>query len=188
MRKLIIITLLLAAVAFAQTEIDWWVFDGGGGMRSPVAGDTVWASIGQPIIGCGVEASNDLCAGYLCLFEGTCVKIEEDPEVNHPGEDDGDIKRPFVFGINSIAPNPFNPTCAIEFEVESDATGATGAPVTFEFFDILGRKVDTPIRGEAMTPGRYELTWGGTDLPSGTYFARLSSGDKSTVRQIVYLK
>ncbi len=181
MRKLIILTLLLAAVAFAQTEINWWVFDGGGGMRSPASGDTVWASIGQPIIGCRVESSTELCAGYLCLFEGSCVKIEEKPDENHPGEDGDDVKRPFVFGINSTAPNPFNPTCRIEFEVESDT------PVTFEFYDILGRIVDTPIRGESMTPGRYELTWGG-DLPSGTYFARLSSGDKSTVKQIVYLK
>ena len=177
MRKLIILTLLFAAVAFAQTEINWWVFDGGGGMRSPGVGDTVWASVGQPIIGCGIATTTSMCAGYLCLFEGSCVKIDEDP-----GEDGDETKRPFVFGINSTMPNPFNPTCAIEFDIESDA------PVTFEFFDILGRTVDTPIRGETMTPGRYKLTWGGTDLPSGTYFARLSSGNKSTVKQIVYLK
>jgi hypothetical protein len=180
MRKLIIITLLFAAVAFAQTEINWWVFDGGGGMRVPGTGDTVWASIGQPMIGCVVEATTNLCAGYLCLFEGTCVKIDEDPYEN-PGEGGGDVKRPFVFGINSTSPNPFNPTCVIEFEVESNA------PVTFEFFDILGRTFDTPIRGESMTPGRYELTWGG-DLPTGTYFARLTAGDRTEIRRIVYLK
>ena len=176
MRKLIILTLLLAAVAFAQTEINWWVFDGGGGMRSPTSGDTLWASIGQPIIGCGIEATTGVCAGYLYVFEGSCVKIDE-----NPGEDGDETKRPFVFGINLTSPNPFNPTCKIEFEVES------GAPVTFEFFDILGRTVDTPIRNEAMTPGRYELTWGG-DLPSGTYFARLSSGVKSVTKRVVYLK
>ena len=179
MSKIIIVVLFIAfaITAFAQTEINWWVVDNGGGMRVPSSGDTVWASVGQPAIGCGIATTTGLCAGYLYVFEGSCVKIDEDP-----GENGDGTKRPYVFGINSTMPNPFNPTCAIEFEVESDA------PVTFEFFDILGRTVDTPIRNEAMTPGRYELTWGGTDLPSGTYFVRLSSGAKSTVKQIVYLK
>jgi hypothetical protein len=179
MRKIIILALLAIAVAiFAQTTINWWVVDEGGGMRSPTAGDTLWASIGQGIVsgGCVTGCPVVICAGYLYLFEGTCVKIDEEP-----GEDGKPNSRPYVFGINSTSPNPFNPTCAIEFEVESDA------PVNFEFFDILGKVVDTPIRGERMTPGRYRLTWGG-DLPSGTYFARLSSGEKSVTKRLVYLK
>ena len=176
MRKLIILTLLLAAVAFAHTEVNWWVFDGGGGMRDCGSGDTVYASIGQPIIGCGIAAPVSMCAGYLCVFEGSCVKIDE-----NPGEDGKPTDRPYVFGINSISPNPFNPTTSIEFEIEDNNE------VTFEFYDILGNVVDAPIKGEAMEPGRYELTWGG-DLPSGNYFARLSSGGKSMVKQIVYLK
>jgi len=176
MRKLIILALLIAAVAFAQADIDWWVFDNGGGMRDYGSGDTLYASIGQPIIGCRVESHTSICAGYLCIFEGTCTKIDE-----NPGEDNKPTERPYVFGINSISPNPFNPTTSIEFEIEDNNE------VTFEFYDILGKVVDSPIKGEAMEPGRYKLTWGG-DLPSGNYFARLSSGEKSMVKQIVYLK
>jgi len=176
MRKIVILALLVAVCAFAQTEVNWWVFDGGGGMRDCGSGDTVYASIGQSVIGCRVESHTSICAGYLCVFEGTCTKIDE-----NPGEDGKPTERPFVFGINSISPNPFNPTTSIEFEIEAEGE------VNFEFFDILGKVVDAPIRGEAMEPGRYKLTWGG-DLPSGNYFARLSSGGKSTVKQIVYLK
>lgn len=178
MKKILILALLVAACAFAQTEVNWWVFDGGGGMREPDLGDTLYASIGQPVIGCRVEGTTSLCAGYLCLFEGSCVKIDENPEDEENGKQPD---KPFVFGINSVSPNPFNPTCAIEFEVEDNE------PVTFEFYNMMGNRIDAPIDNEQMEPGRYKLTWGG-DLPSGNYFARLSSGGKSTVKQIVYLK
>jgi len=176
MRNLILLALLVAVCAFAQTEVNWWVFDGGGAMRSPSAGDTLYASIGQPVIGCRVESHTSICAGYLCVFEGTCTKIDE-----NPGEDGKPTEKPYVFGINSITPNPFNPTTSIEFEIEDNKE------VTFEFFDVLGRVVDTPIRGEIMEPGRYKLTWGG-DLPSGNYFARLSTPQKQQVKKLLYLK
>jgi len=178
MHKIIIITSLLAIAitAFAQTEIDWWVFDGGGGMRSPAVGDSVWVSIGQNAIGLSSSVPANLGAGYLFVLDGSVVKIPEEP-----GENGKETKLPYVFGINSASPNPFNPTCAIEFEVENNE------PVTFEFYNMMGNRIDTPIDNERMAPGRYKLTWGG-DLPSGNYFARLSSNGKSVTKRIVYLK
>jgi len=178
MRKLILLTLLIAAVSFAQADIDWWVFDNGGGMRSPSAGDTLWASIGQGIIGCGYNVGSSLCAGYLCIFEGTCTKIDEQP----PADDEKQAARPFTFGIKSVNPNPFNPSCDIEFELEQEGR------VKFEFYDILGNLVAAPLRNQIMGEGRYRLTWNGGELPSGTYFARLSSSGKSEVKSLIYLK
>ncbi len=178
MRKYIILLIFAAAIAFSQTEVNWWVFDGGGGMRSPASGDTLYASIGQGAIGFSNGGTAEVSAGYLYGVNGL-VKIDENDE---DLDDSGDeTKRPYVFGINSISPNPFNPTCKIEFEVED------GAPVTFEFYDMLGRVVDSPIRGEVMAPGKYQLTWGG-DLPSGTYFARLTSNNRAITKRVVYLK
>jgi len=177
MKKVLVLTLILTALVFAQ-EVNWWVFDGGGGMREPDLGDTLYASIGQPVIGCRIEGSMSICAGYLCLFEGACVKIDEEPEDQEDGKQPD---KPYAFGINSVSPNPFNPTTKIEFEIETEKE------VTFEIYDVLGKKVDTPIKAEIMTPGRYELTWGG-NLPSGTYFARLESGSKSEITRMVYLK
>ena len=178
MRKFFIIALLVAACAFAQTEIDWWVFDGGGGVRQISAGDTLWASISQPLIGLRDAAPTQLSAGYLYGVAELLFIEEVKPERDEDGKP---IYRPFEFGIKSISPNPFNSACQIEFEVEDDS------PVTFEFFDILGRLADTPIAGERMAPGKYVMSWGG-DLPTGTYFARLSSGGRSVVQRVVYLK
>jgi len=178
MHKIIIITSLLAIAitAFAQTEIDWWVFDGGGGMRSPAVGDSVWVSIGQNAIGLSSSVPANLGAGYLFVLDGSVVKIPEEP-----GEDGKETKLPYVFGINSASPNPFNPTCNLEFEIDTEGI------VTFEFFDILGRCVDKPVDGKMMSPGRYKILWG-NDFSSGTYFARLSSPGKSVTKRIVYLK
>lgn len=178
MKKIIIIALLVTACAFAQAEIDWWVFDGGGGVRQISAGDTLWASISQPLIGFANGGAAQVSAGYLYGVT-SLVGIEE---VKPEQEEDGKpVERPYVFGINSVSPNPFNPTCAIEIEIEH------GEPVTFEVYDMLGRLVERPIENQIMTPGRYKLTWGG-DLPSGTYFARLSSGGDSAIKRLVYLK
>ena len=177
MRRIIIVTLILAAIALAQTEIPWWVFDKGGGVATSGATE-LHASIGQTAIGLSASGVVQLSAGYL-YGVAELLSIEEvKPERDEDGKP---IYRPFEFGIKSISPNPFNSACQIEFEVEDDS------PVTFEFFDILGRLADTPIAGERMAPGKYVMSWGG-DLPTGTYFARLSSGGRSVVQRVVYLK
>jgi hypothetical protein len=178
MRKYIILLILAVAVAFAQTEINWWVFDGGAGMRSPSAGDTLWVSIAQNAIGFANGGATQISAGYLYGITGL-VKIEEDEEDFDERGDE--TKRPYVFGINTIAPNPFNSACRIEFEIEKEGA------VLLQFFDILGRIADMPINGEIMPPGKYALTWGG-NIPTGTYFVRLSTGESSIVKRVVYLK
>lgn len=179
MRKYIILLILLAGLAFAQADVDWWVFDGGGGMRAPGAGDTVWASIGQAAIGCGCGVTYCNCAGYLCLFPGACVKIDED---DRDEDGDGKIDRPYTFGIDVVRPNPFNSACEIEFEIEQPTK------VSFEIYDLLGNLVDRPVDDVQMTEGRYRLTWQATGNPTGTYFARLSTPQKHEVTKLLYLK
>ena len=167
---LILILSLFATCAFAQAELNWWVFDHGGGMVSPSETDTLYASIGQTAIGPGCGGGMCLCAGYLYVFGKTCTEVLEVG------------KRPYNFGIKSAYPNPFNSTCAIEFEV------GTVEKVRFEIYDILGKCVDIPINGEYMQPGLYRVTWNGSKFPTGTYFARLTAGENSVTKKIVYLK
>jgi hypothetical protein len=155
--------------------MNWWVIDNGGGKQVFSGTDTIWASIGQTAIGPNSSGSTLLCAGYIITL-GSCVKIEE-----QPGEDGKPGNRPYVFGINSISPNPFNPTCAIEFEIEKSAL------VTVEFFDMLGKVINSPVQDKFMTPGKYKLSING-NIPSGTYFIRLTSEGNSVVKRVVCLK
>ena len=168
-----IIILVFSSAIYAQAdECNWNVFDNGGAMIDATGGDTLWASVSQTAIGPSCAASACVCAGYLYVFEGTCLEILETEKTP---------KKPYAFGINGISPNPFNPTCNIEFEVEDDAF------TEIAIFDITGRQIERPVQ-EQLQPGKYRLTWNGGTNPSGTYFARLSSGGKSVTKRVVYLK
>ncbi len=64
-------------------------------------------------------------------------------------------------------PNPFNGTSNIEFEIPAVSE------VSLAIFDLLGREVAVLVSGD-LQPGVYRRRWESSDLPSGTYFYRLS--------------
>jgi len=53
--------------------------------------------------------------------------------------------------------------------------------------DINGRLVKTLIR-EHLNPGKHQIQWDASHLPSGVFFAQLSGGGKIQVIKMVYLK
>ena len=81
-----------------------------------------------------------------------------------------------------VAPNPFNPSTTVSFELESPRRGA------LEVFDVNGRHVRTLLAGE-LAAGRQTVTWDGRDsegraVASGVYLVRLRAGDASTARKV----
>jgi predicted GH43/DUF377 family glycosyl hydrolase len=65
-------------------------------------------------------------------------------------------------------PNPFNPETVIEFGLTEPGT------VTLEVFNTLGQRVRTLVNAE-LGAGTHSARFDGTDLPSGTYFYRLTN-------------
>lgn len=70
-----------------------------------------------------------------------------------------------------LYPNPFNPSTTIAFELPQDGA------VDLAIYDVRGRMV-TRLMSAALTRGRHEITWDGTDgqgrrQSSGTYVCRL---------------
>jgi hypothetical protein len=61
-------------------------------------------------------------------------------------------------------PNPFNPTTVIRYDIPYQSN------VEIIIFDILGRKVKTLVSNEQKQPGRYEVIFNASNLPSGVYF------------------
>jgi hypothetical protein len=59
-------------------------------------------------------------------------------------------------------PNPFNPSTKIGFQV------ANSGLVSLKVYDILGREVKTLIK-EEMEPGKYEVSFDASGLPTGVY-------------------
>jgi hypothetical protein len=83
---------------------------------------------------------------------------------------------PTALRLYSAAPNPFNPTTTIRFDLPA------AGPVRLSVYDVAGRLVRVLVEGE-IPAGSHEAVWDGRDAsgrsaPSGGYLARLVAGGK----------
>jgi len=111
---------------------------------------------------------------------------------SHQGEisavDDPEPERdiPLAFGVFQNAPNPFNPSTVIRF----DLTGTT--PVTLKVFDVSGALVATLV-DDHLPAGHHQAVWHGRDdqgrsVSSGAYIYRIAAGNKIETRQMMLVK
>jgi len=93
---------------------------------------------------------------------------------------------PNDFGLSQNYPNPFNPSTTIQFQVPKVSD------VTIRIFDMLGQEVRT-LFNEQVQPGSYTVEWNGlnsagTKMSSGTYIYRMTSGEFTDVKEMIFLK
>jgi hypothetical protein len=79
-----------------------------------------------------------------------------------------------VFGLHGAAPNPFNPSTTIAFDLPA------AAPVSLTIYDASGRVVRKLLSGGPGLAGRNETVWNGRDdsgrqVSSGVYLYRLET-------------
>lgn len=89
--------------------------------------------------------------------------------------------KPENFSLLPNYPNPFNPETTIPFKVEKTRK------VKVEVYDVRGRRVKT-LTDQRYTAGQHALTFSAGDLPSGTYFVRLTSGSIVKTQKISLVK
>ncbi len=78
-------------------------------------------------------------------------------------------------------PNPFNPVTIIKYELPKDAR------VSLRVYDVLGKEVITLADGH-FTAGYHEVTLDASNLATGIYFYRLTSGAFTDVKKILVVK
>jgi flagellar hook assembly protein FlgD len=86
----------------------------------------------------------------------------------------------------AAAPNPFNPSTAIRFEL------GRAAHVKLQVFDISGALVRT-LLDRAMASGPHRVLWDGRDdrardVASGAYFYRIEAERASQARKLILLR
>ncbi|MEM6337349.1 MAG: T9SS type A sorting domain-containing protein, partial [Bacteroidota bacterium] len=81
----------------------------------------------------------------------------------------------------SNAPNPFNPTTTLRFELR------TSERVVLEVYNTQGQRVATLIDGERAA-GVHTARFDAADLPTGTYIARLTVGRLVESRRLSLVK
>jgi len=78
-------------------------------------------------------------------------------------------------------PNPFNPSTNIKYQVGNDGF------VTLEVFNSLGEVAATLI-SEFKQAGTYQISFNGSNLPSGVYIYILKSGNFIQSKKMILLK
>ncbi len=88
---------------------------------------------------------------------------------------------PTTFELLQNYPNPFNPSTTIEYSLPQDGY------VKLSVFNALGEEVAVLVNGE-NTRGHHKVVFDGTNLPSGVYLYRLSSGGNIKVGKMSLVK
>jgi hypothetical protein len=93
---------------------------------------------------------------------------------------------PTALRLGPGSPNPFNPATQLGYSLPYEGQ------VRFRVFDLTGRQVRVLV-DEVQPAGSYTVRWDGrdwrgTELPAGTYFARLEFGGRVESRKIVRLR
>ena len=85
------------------------------------------------------------------------------------------------FVLKQNYPNPFNPSTTIEYQLPNNGE------VNLKIYDILGREVAILVN-EIKKSGKYSIEWNASQMASGVYFYRLSSGTNNNVKKLLLLK
>jgi len=100
---------------------------------------------------------------------------------------DGSIN-PNEFVLFQNYPNPFNPSTTIKYSIPLVGTSRGVSPhVILKIFDILGREVVTLVNKE-QSAGNYEIQFDASELTSGSYFYRITSGEFSESKKMILLR
>ena len=94
---------------------------------------------------------------------------------------------PEAFALHPCAPNPFNPSTTIRYDVPKN-----GTQVSIAIFDVTGRRIRTLVDG-VQPAGTRTTTWDGRDdrgqgVASGVYFYRMLADQFMQTRKMVLLK
>jgi len=115
-----------------------------------------------------VDAGNDLY--YIVEYPLAGVGAD--------GAEPGRARRPV---LGPPAPNPFNPTVRVEYELPRSAD------VTLAVSDLLGRRVALLDAGRKAA-GRHAAVIAGDGWPSGLYFVTLEAAGSVETRKILLMK
>lgn len=88
---------------------------------------------------------------------------------------------PDKFNLSQNYPNPFNPVTKINFSIP--VSGLT----TLKVYDVLGNLIYSLVDGN-LNAGNYSYDFDASDLSSGVYYYRLTSGSFTDVKKLTVIK
>jgi len=107
------------------------------------------------------------------------IQAAELTNITSVGE--GISNTPEKYSLSQNYPNPFNPSTTIEYQIPEMVN------VNLVVYDILGRKVKTLVN-EIQNAGNYKVTFNAEGIASGIYFYKLTAGNFTNIKKVVYIK
>ena len=98
-----------------------------------------------------------------------------------PGLEPVKIALPSDLAISGVYPNPFNPTVTLRCQV------AQAGMVKLSVYDVSGRQVAVLYDG-FQPRGSWEVSWDGSRIAAGSYFAVLESNGQKAVQPLFLVK
>jgi hypothetical protein len=86
-----------------------------------------------------------------------------------------------VYSLRQNYPNPFNSITTISYSIKQDGL------VLLKVYDVLGKEVAILVNEEKQ-PGVYEVNFNASELSSGIYFYKITSGNFTGVRKMLLIK
>tara|TARA_B100000678_G_scaffold285977_1_gene289970 strand:- start:1042 stop:2685 length:1644 start_codon:yes stop_codon:yes gene_type:complete len=88
---------------------------------------------------------------------------------------------PKNISIESIFPNPFNPTTKIDFSLQTDNK------IKISVYDLNGREIST-LLNKKIPSGNHSIVWNAQNQPTGVYFIRMESEGFSDFKKVMLIK
>jgi carboxypeptidase T len=86
---------------------------------------------------------------------------------------------PRHFSLYRNYPNPFNPSTSLQFDIPIPSI------VSLAVFNIMGQEVQSLIKDQLYTSGRYHTNFNGSSYSSGLYFYRLTAQPTNSSSPII---
>ncbi len=181
-------TLRLTSLWFTEAAVGYVVGDSGTILKTTDAGAT-WDQKESPTQEyLSSLAFADQATGFAAGGHGTVLKTTGGGTVAVGREHSSHASS---VQLEQNYPNPFNPSTTIRIDIpptgDGQFDGAPSAEVRLVVLDLLGRTVSTLIDGR-RSPGSHDVTFDGSQLPSGTYLYRLTVGRAGQTKKMVLVK
>jgi len=88
---------------------------------------------------------------------------------------------PTEYALFQNYPNPFNPSTVIKYQIPVESF------TSIKVYDAIGKEVETLVN-EPKQAGIYTVEWNSSNQSSGIYFYKITSGNFTAVRKMLFIK
>ena len=160
-----------------KSDLTWYEYD----VTTKEFGDSLtWVNGEDAEFPRGIDFSPDGTIAYVGTFSTGTPRIQK---VVNGGVGVKELKTgiPSEYNLSQNYPNPFNPTTVINFSIPQSGL------VTVKVYNTLGQEV-AELVNSVKAAGTFEVSFDASNLTSGMYIYKITSGKFSATKKMLLLK